>query len=58
MNHYEIYSDNWKDKRSEGLDFVNIDALCTASSYARYSKTISQDSENHRIRNEIMPKFA
>ena len=38
MNHDEIYADNWRDKKSARLDYVKNDVLCTAFSYARYSK--------------------
>ena len=32
MNHDEVCSDTWKDKKSEWLDYVKNDLLCTASS--------------------------
>ena len=40
MNHDEAYSDTWKDKKHEWLDYVKNDVLCTAFSYARYSKAM------------------
>ena len=40
MNHDEAYSDTWRDKKSELLDYVRNDVLCTSSSYARYTKTM------------------
>ena len=36
MNHDEVYSDTWKEKKSEWLDYVINDVLCTAFSYSRY----------------------
>ena len=36
-NHNEVYSDTWRDKKSEWLDYVKNDVLCTAFSYARYT---------------------
>ena len=42
INQDEVYSDTWKDKRSELLDFVNNDKLCTAFSIARYSRAIEE----------------
>ena len=38
MDHAEINSNNYKDKKDEWLDYVKIDVLCTVFSYARYSK--------------------
>ena len=40
MNHDEIYSDTWKDKKSEWLAYVKNDVLCTTFSYARYCKAM------------------
>ena len=40
MNHNEVYSDTWKDKKSEWLDYVKNDVLCTAFCYARYCKAM------------------
>ena len=42
MNHDEVYSDAWKDEKSECLDYVKNDVLCTAFCYARYSKTMEK----------------
>ena len=42
MNHDEFYSDTWKDKKDEWLDYVKNDVLCTAFSYARYSKAMQE----------------
>ena len=42
MNHDEVHSDTWKDKKSELLDYVKNDVLCTAFSYARYSKAMEE----------------
>ena len=38
--HNEVYSDTWKDKKSEWLPYVKNDVLCTAFSYARYIKAM------------------
>ena len=32
MNHDEVYSDTWRDKKSEWLDYVKNHVLCTAFS--------------------------
>ena len=40
MNHDEVYSDTWKDKKSEWLEYVKNDVLCTAFSYARFCKAM------------------
>ena len=42
LNHGEVYSDNWTDKKSEGLVYVKNDVLCTVFSYARYTKAIEE----------------
>ena len=42
MNHDEIYSDTWRDRKSEWLDYVKNDVLCTAFSYARYTKAMDE----------------
>ena len=42
MKHDEVYSDTWKNKKSEWLDYVKNDVLCTAFSYARYSKAMEE----------------
>ena len=45
MNHDEVYSDTWKDKKDEWLDYVKNDVLCTAFCYARYSKAMEEITE-------------
>ena len=40
MNHDETFSVTWRDKNSERLEYVKYDVLCTAFSYARYSKAM------------------
>ena len=40
MNHDEVYSDTWKDKKHDWLDYVKNDVLCTSFCYARYSKAM------------------
>ena len=40
MNHNEVFSDTWKEKKSEWLPYVKNDVLCTAFSYARYCKAM------------------
>ena len=42
MDHDEVYSDTWKDKKSEWLPYVKNDVLCTAFSYARYIKAMEE----------------
>ena len=42
MNHDEVYSDTWKDKKDEWLDYVKNDVLCTAFCYASYSKAMEE----------------
>ena len=42
MNHNEVYADTWRDRKSEGIDHVKIVVLCTAFSYARYSKAMEE----------------
>ena len=43
MNHDEVYSDTWEDKKHEWVDYVKNDVLCTAFSYdARYSKAMKE----------------
>ena len=34
INQDEVYSDTWRDKKSEWLDYVKIGVLCTFFSYA------------------------
>ena len=38
MHHDEVYSGTLKDKKSERLDWVKNDVLCTSFCYARYTK--------------------
>ena len=40
MNHDEINADNFEDKKDIWVDYVKNDILCTAFSYARYSKAM------------------
>ena len=42
MNLDEVYSDTWKDKKSEWLDYVKNDVLSTTYSYGRYFKAIEE----------------
>ena len=42
MNHDEVSSDTWRDKKSEWLDYIKNDLLCTAFCYARYSKAVEE----------------
>ena len=42
MNHDEVYSDTWKDKKSGGLPYVENDVICTSSSYASYIKAMEE----------------
>ena len=35
MKHDEVYSDTWRDKKSERLDYVKNDVLCTGFSFAQ-----------------------
>ena len=42
MNHDEVCSDTWKDKKSEWLDYLGNDVFCTASSDARYAKAMEE----------------
>ena len=42
IDHNEVYSDTWKDKKSEWLPYVKNDVLCTAFSYARYIKAMEE----------------
>ena len=42
MNHDEVYLDIWRDKKSGWLDYVKNDVLCTAFSYARYTKAMAE----------------
>ena len=40
MKHDDVYEDTWRNKKSEWLDYVKNDVLCTAFSYARYCKNM------------------
>ena len=40
MKHDDVYEDTWRNKKSERLDYVKNDVLCTAFSYARYCKNM------------------
>ena len=40
MNKDDVYSDTWREKQSEWSDYGKKDLLCTAFSYARYTKAI------------------
>ena len=42
MNHDEINANNYKDRKEIWLPYVKNDVLCTAYSYARYSKAMEQ----------------
>ena len=42
MNHDEIHGNNYKEKIDEWLPFVKNDVLCTAFSYARYTKAMEE----------------
>ena len=42
MDHGEITSDNYKDKKDIWLPYVKNDVLCTAYSYARYIKAMEE----------------
>ena len=42
MNHDEIDYNNYKDLKDDWLDYVKQDALCTAFSYARYTKVMEE----------------
>ena len=42
INHNEVYSDTWKDKKADWLPYVKKDVLCTAFSYARYIKAMEE----------------
>ena len=42
MDHGEIYADNWDKNENEWVDYVKNDVLCTAFSYARYSKGMEE----------------
>ena len=42
MNHDEIDANNYKNKKDEWLDYVKNDVLCTAFSYAWYTKAMEE----------------
>ena len=42
INHDEVFSDTWRDKKSEWLVFVKNEVLCTAFSYAWYTKAMGK----------------
>ena len=42
MKHDEVYSDTWKDRKPEWLDYVKNDVLCTAFCYAKYCKSMQE----------------
>ena len=42
IDHNDVYSDTWKDKKSEWMPYVKNDVLCTAFSYARYIKAMEE----------------
>ena len=42
IDHDDVYSDTWKDKKSEWLPYVKNDVLCTAFSYGRYIKAMEE----------------
>ena len=39
MNHDEYDEKNWRDEKDDWVDYVKYDVLCTAFSYARFSKS-------------------
>ena len=43
-NHDKVYSDTWKDKKSEWLDYFKNDVLCTVFAYARYTKAMEENT--------------
>ena len=45
MKHDEVYSDTWKNKKDEWLDYVKNDVLCTSYCYARYNKCMEEITE-------------
>ena len=40
MDHKEKFETNWKQRRNGWLPYVKKEVLCTAFSYARYSKAM------------------
>ena len=53
MNHDETYADNWRDKKDQWVDYIKNDILCTAFSYARYSKAI-EDITGFSMKNSFV----
>ena len=45
MNYGEVYSDTWKDRKHEWLDYIKNDVLCTNFCYARYIKAMEEITE-------------
>ena len=37
-----LFSDTWRDRKSESLDYVKEKVICTAFSYARYTKAMEE----------------
>ena len=44
MNHDEVDGDNYKDKKDVWLDYIKEDFVCTAFSYARYTKPMEENT--------------
>ena len=42
MNHNEVHSDTWRDKKSGWLDYVENDVIRTSFSYAWYTKAMEE----------------
>ena len=42
MNHEDVFSDTWRNKEDDRLDYVENDALCMAFSYARYKNFMQE----------------
>ena len=42
MNLDEVYAYTWRDKKVDWLDYVKQDVLCTAFSYAQYTKAMAE----------------
>ena len=42
MNQDEVYSDTWKDKKHDSLDYFKNDVLCTSFCYARCIKAMEE----------------
>ena len=41
-NHGEVDGDNYKDKKDDWLPYVKNDVICTAFSFARYTKAMEE----------------